>query len=579
MTEVELPDGTILEVEYGASDSEIQRQVKAYMTQKDATAYAGGRNPAEMGTGMRFLGGAKHAWDKAALGLKGLVPGVDLSQEDKDLLRQGRAFVEKGDTAASVGQFTGDVATTAAPSTRAYQAVKAVTALPKALNAFKSYRALAAGGAVAGSGAAVGAAVAPEDRAEGAKEGAIGGLIGEGAGRLLTKALSGPLRGAVTKDAAELLDQGVPVPLWKATDNQWVRTVGERAKVFPLVGNMMRSQERNAIQKWNKLLAERSSPPKAIRDDAGAVLRWEKDKVSEIGNEGIEKLRNNFNTAYDTLFDGRVLPLDETFEAAIRKRADDTKAYYPGVADRFEGALAQVNDIIRPGTEKVGRQTSILGPDGKPLRGPASAHQGVTYETFKRARAAVDKRIDAAWQSGDSEMAERLMELRDDLDELRTRGTPPEVAGVKADIDSAYTNFKRLQRAAGSAPAMKEKGIVTPAQVVQATRALDKTPNKSMSAEGKAPLQREAVQANDVLGSTLPEIGPGTAEKMLVAGGVTAAGLFNPYLLTGAALATPSGQRLLQGGFKFQGALRRKPDILADVLRSYGVATAADDQE
>lgn len=578
MIEVELPDGTILEVEDNATDDDIKRQVGAYMQQADATAYAGGKNPKEMGAGMRFLGGAKHAWDRAAYGVKDMIPGVDLSEEEKTLLRQGKAFVDKAGTAASIGEVGGDIATTAGPGAALYKGVKYLSALPKAAQAYKSYRAASTLGAAAGSGAAVGAAVAPENREEGAIGGAIGGVLGEGAGRVLTKVLSGPLRGTVTKEAAELLDQGVPVPLWKASGNQYVRTIGERAKVFPLVGTLMRNQERNAIEKWNKLLFEKASPPKAIRGDANAVLRWEKDKIGEIGNEGIEKLRNNFNTAYDTLFADRVLPLDEAFESGIRTHADQVRAYTPGIRDNFDGALAQLNDILRPGTEKVGRQTSILGPDGKPLRGPTAGHQGVTYETFKRARATLDHRIDNAWNAGDSETAEALMGLRDQLDELRTRGTPPEVAGVKKDIDEAYTNFKRLQRAAGSAAAMKQKGVVTPNQVIQATRALDKTPNKSMSAEGKAPLQREAVQANDVLGSTLPEIGPGTAEKLVVAGGVGTA-LFNPYLAGGLLLATPSGQRLLQGGFKPQGALRSKPDILADVLRSYGVGQAASNED
>lgn len=70
---------------------EVRKQRQA----AQASTYAG-QDVNQMGSVMRGLGGAKAAWDRAALGLKGMF--TDLTPADKALLEQGKAFTQQGGT-------------------------------------------------------------------------------------------------------------------------------------------------------------------------------------------------------------------------------------------------------------------------------------------------------------------------------------------------------------------------------------------------------------------------------------------------------------------------------------------------
>jgi hypothetical protein len=149
----------------------------------------------------QFAGGAKHAWDRAAMGLKGLV--TDLSDEDKTLLRQGRAFVENTGPTSTVGQITADVAM-AAPLGGVLQAARHV---PTASRAVATLQASPLAGALAAAGVNAGyaAATAPENREQAAAFGALGSL----GGSVLNRALATPVR--VKEAAKQYLDAGVPL--------------------------------------------------------------------------------------------------------------------------------------------------------------------------------------------------------------------------------------------------------------------------------------------------------------------------------------------------------------------------------
>ena len=132
---------------------EVRKQKQA----SQANVYAG-QNVGQMGSVMRGLGGAKAAWDRAALGLKDMF--TDLTPEDKALLDQGKAFTEQGGTAATVGNIGADALMMAAPALRGQQAIMAgAKMLPRAaqfIGGRLPSAALASG--------ATSAALAPEDR-------------------------------------------------------------------------------------------------------------------------------------------------------------------------------------------------------------------------------------------------------------------------------------------------------------------------------------------------------------------------------------------------------------------------------
>lgn len=131
--------------------------------------------------------GAKHGFDRAALGLKGLF--TELSDEDKQQLAQGAAATEEGGGLGTFGQVAGEIAATGGPAALARKGAARV--LPQAL------KRLSAPGVAGGVGARV---LTPGTVAGSAVEGAAAGSIlapGEGESRLENAAAGGALGAAV----------------------------------------------------------------------------------------------------------------------------------------------------------------------------------------------------------------------------------------------------------------------------------------------------------------------------------------------------------------------------------------------
>lgn len=557
---------------------------KTAKRKEDASAYAGSNAPegdvGAMGNIMRGLGGAKHAWDRAALGLKGMV--TDLSPEDVAQLQQGKAFVDEGGKSAKVGEFGGDVALTVAPAAfgGGLTAVggrvlpKALAAAPRLAGAVRA--ALPWVGA-SGTGAAIGAATNPLDRTGGAVGGAIGGALGEGAGRVLSRTLGGVAAPSVTADARAMMDDGVRVPMWKALEEgSPVRNMSERVRSLPVVGPLMKSQEAAAIRDYNRNLIRDATPPIPRFDEARGVLRWEAPRtapVGDIGQQGMRELHGRFNQAYDAVYRGRTIPVDDTFEASLRGIGEEASNYTPGAAADINGLIRRVGDTLRAGTETTTTRSAILDAAGNPITTQQLGHAGVPPQQVKNAINIADAAVTDAWRAGDATKARAYEAVRDSLQGLRERGLPPEVQQMLAPVNQAYGNYKLLQRAGSSVGAMRREGVVTPAQMTSAIRALDKSPGKSATAMGTARGQMPAQQANRVLGSELPEVGPGTAEKMALLTGVAGLGWAAPGALGGAAFLTPQGQRLLMGGYGWQSGVRNSGSEIADVMRSMGIAS------
>ena len=160
---------------------------------------------------------------------------------------------------------------------------------------------------------ATSSATAPENRGSAAMGGALGAGAGEVAGRVLTKTLGGLASNTVTPEAKRLMDQGINVPMWKATDNKIIRDLAERAKVLPVAGSVLRGQERTAFEDFNKIMSAKATPPMPILDDAGSVLRWETKPVKEMGSDALNTLRSRFDDAYGALYKGRGIPLDRQY--------------------------------------------------------------------------------------------------------------------------------------------------------------------------------------------------------------------------------------------------------------------------
>lgn len=456
--------------------------------------------------------------------------------------------------AAQVGSAVADVASAAFPLARAGQAVAAVPRVAK-MGALPSQ--LVGQGAVAG---VYEAATRPGDIGDRALSGATGAgfavggdLALRGVGRLA----GGPLAASrTTPEAKNLIDQGVPVPPWKASDSPRLRDFGERAKASFLGKQFLTAPERKAFVEWNRNLVSNATPPKPVLSESGQVLRWEKDPIKEVSGESLNLLRNRFDDAYGALYKGRAIPVDDAFRGELTSTMQGVERYYPHLTAEVKGVVNKVEDLLSSTKSKTSK-SPLVTSRGDEITKTELGHVGVTPGAVKEAIDTVGNAITSAYRQGNGEKAEALEGIANALADLRMRGLPPEVQSMAKDINRSYTNFLQLQKAHSMMGAQTE-GLVTPRQVMSAMKSLDRSPGKAAFARGNVPNQRAVVDAERVLGSRLPEVGPGTAEKLIMAGLLS-----SPFALMGdistaigaAALATPGGQRYAFGMLPYQGVL------------------------
>ena len=200
-------------------------KLKRTLSQK-AQAY-GGKNP---GVLKQTLGGAKHAWDRAAYGLADLVGQG--TPEQKQLIDEGKAFVQETGPASTIGQIGGDVAMTGGPA----------VGLAKSVARFGKY-APAAADALFSAG--YGALTADEGKgAMGAAMGAAGSGAGSAFGNMLGRVASPT--GRLSKEAQYLIDEGVPLTPGQAAPDTFAGGIEPWIAKVPGVGGAVRARQQDA---------------------------------------------------------------------------------------------------------------------------------------------------------------------------------------------------------------------------------------------------------------------------------------------------------------------------------------------
>lgn len=381
------------------------------------------------------------------------------------------------------------------------------------------------------------------------------------------------------------MDMGVDVPAWKAVQNKLLRGGFESSKALPVLGNAIRKSEREGIESFNRVMANNATPPTPVLDDAGRVIRWETNPVNATGTDAINALSDRFDQSYKALYDGRGIPMDDTFTQETADILANTQNYFPRITDEVSGAFRQVDDVLRRGTESTTTTSPILNQSGSPFTNTTLGRQTTSPSAVKQAMDALDARIKSAYLRGDGDTGQTLSALRDQVSDLRTRGLPPEVAGELGSVNKAYASFKQLQKANSSLGA-QSADVLTPRQVLGAVKANDRSPNRSAFTKGKALNQQTVLDADRVLGSRLPEVGPGTAEKliplmMLSSGGL--GGLATGAPIHGLALGalamgatTKAGQKYLLGQQPGQATARAVGNrFLSPALRQFGAVEGA----
>lgn len=142
----------------------------------------------------------------------------------------------------------------------------------------------------------------------------------------------------------------------------------------------------------------------------------------------------------------------------------------------------------------------------------------------------------------DRTLGRAIGEAADAVEANMRRHTPTDVADDFAAANEAFANLVRVERAAGSVAA--EGGVFTPAQLLNAVKATDRTARKRGFARGESLMQDLADDAKTVMTRKVAD--SGTPERAAIVGALAAPSAIPLAALTAspiAALYTGAGNR------------------------------------
>ena len=502
----------------------------------DAADKYAGQDVNEMGTVMRALGGAKGAWDRAAMGLKGVF--TDLTPEDKALLEQGRAFESKAGAPATIGSIGADVAMSAGPGGLVTKAASKAPLLARAL-------------AEIGYGAGYGALTSPEDRSGGAIGGGAGTAVGMGVNRLV----GGAIKPLISKDAQALMDQGIQPTIGQAVGGV-ANTAEQKLKSLPLVGDVIRNARGRAVNEFNEKAIQVANPAS-----------------KGIGDEALTATREALGTKFDDVL--RSIPQLNLNTGTVRQFAvnavDDQALNLANNSKQKVLAYVQKNLLDRSGSMD-GETAQRIGSDA------LKAAQRWKYSTNSEEQAMGQalERITNEWRDSLVKAAgTKGPELREAQEAWR--------AFIPVDRAGAYRGNQNI--ASNEIP-----GKFTPNSLRRSIEASDQSQfnnaTRAMSG-GNSPFERLnslTRQGERVLGDSVPD--SGTATRLMwgasALGAGSAAGMNPADMGMGAALALPlysrTGSKFLMQGLTpayeaavKQLSLRGVPtQAIDEALRKYG---------
>ena len=295
----------------------------------------------------------------------------------------------------------------------------------------------------------------------------------------------------------------------------WANAVEEKAQSLPIVGDAISAARRKT---WDEA---RGAAFNRVLEPVGKTLPKGVD-----GNDAILSIRQTLNNEYEKVLPKLTTQADKSFADGVSGLKNMVK----------EGALdpkyvKQFNKTLQTRVlDKFQGQNSISG------------------ETLKDTQSFISNEIKRYGASQDPDarlLGDAYKELGSQLKDLSIRSNPKYAAELKQ-IDTAWANFKRVQKAGSSVAA--EDGLFNPAQLHNAVKAADRSKDKARFSEGGALMQDLSGAAKSILGNKVND--SGTAGRLAMGAGALGAGAINPAipmgLLGGAAMYSSPMQSLLR---------------------------------
>lgn len=510
--QAQLADGTVLEFPDGTDDAVIDKVVRQHVSpQPDpsipfksipipANMAAPGAENVDYGdvngpvaTFLRRIGkGAMLNYgDEIGGFVKGYVPALfNGKDESAEYARARDAYRSQDDAegaANPVAAFLGDTTGQVATGALATAATGGTSLLPQlALGAAQG------GVSAAGESKKSDASGLLEDASIGAGIGAGGTLAGYGIGKVLGKVISPSVR----PEVKTLMDAGV-TPTPGQIIGKGAAKIEDRLTSVPGLGNMISGAQTRALNQFNK----------AALNEASAKVG---QSIDEIGREGVDALKTQFDDAYHAILPNLTWQADNTFKAELNNIAQMASELPEPQFKRF---IQVVQDKV---VKKLGQTGSV---------------DGQTFKAMEESLGDIAKSYKAASDPDIRSLGDAFGEVLKSMRATLERVNPSSADTLKA-INAGYARYAILRDAASRIGS--DSGVFTPAQLLSAVRAADKSAGKGAFARGDALMQDIAEAGKSVLGAKYPD--SGTVGRGLVAGPVTGAVAWaNPTSLLGLA--------------------------------------------
>lgn len=534
--EVELHDGTVLELPDGTTPQVAQAAARKYMQRVGTGSGAAAPAPVaptptarapERPEGLvtpessrldKLRYGVANAGIETYLGAKQLFG--KLSPEEINVLQQSRGDVDRGGGWGTAGQIAGHVGVAAAG------ALAAPARLAQAVGALRGIPGLAAGAGVSGAETAALTPVEDQDSivsgklAEGGKAALTQGALSAG-GQVLKKAVTRMF--TPSADAVKLMDQGVYPTLQQGAESRVGQTIGGLASGSKAVPRRQAQEVLDAVT--SRATGGQATLP-------GGTLNERLGVVNDV--------------------------LDKDYGAVLGNKK------FPMTASIRRGAVAAAQGVEQPGgrfaQEAAEAASTVHNVMGDSTNGVRMGHEKLVKDYLDALQQTITDGTPQRVQQGII-AAKNLV-----LQQSRNSQLTPDELAVMKDIDSRYFDLMRLKDAAAGS-AGHEEGV----PIRKLAEAYARGPGMDQIGARNATSDELVGPAYRMLGKTESEnaargtllnwrrmaglgtLGTGAALTGLV--GPTAAAL-SPLYATSIAGQTKAGARALFGDYDWQKALR-----------------------
>lgn len=370
-----------------------------------------------------------------------------------------------------------------------------------ALRASQLVRAPTARAAIAG---ATGGALTPVTDTENfAETKALQAGLGAVAGPVLEKA-TGVLAPRLTEGAQKLREAGIR----NLTPGQAFGGVTQRleqaAESIPLVGDVIAGARARNIEEFSRAAVNQTLQnigkklPNGV--SGNSAITFAEKAIGAEYNKLVPKLSVSSDTVL-TYADEAPVTLANNINSIVAQTAQNLD----------DKSAAQLEKIVQNNLLNKFKNNTLAGKDLK-------AAESVLGKYAVRFRKSLDPNQN---DIGDALFNIQLT-LRQAVEEAN-----PKFKGQLQNINSAFADFVRVQRAASSTGA--KEGIFSPAQLNAAAKATDVSARKGAFARGEARMQDIAQAGEQVLGSRIPDSGT-PYRAMVGAGAVGGLGAVDPLV-------------------------------------------------